>query len=77
MFKLQEKDADGGFIITGPLKTDQVFKVEFDSQSRTGFRGLPKEFESLVGVFTPEEIKKDPEAVLLAVEKTINKGEEN
>eukprot|EP00347_Sterkiella_histriomuscorum_P014808 403359448 len=76
LFKLSEKQDDGGFVITGPLKTDQVFKVEFDASSRTGFKGLPKEFESLVGVFTKEEIQKDPEAVLLAVEKTINREDE-
>lgn len=56
LFKLSEKQADGGFVITGPIKTDQVFKVEFDATSKTGFKGLPKEFESLVGVFTKEEI---------------------
>ncbi|CDW79030.1 serine threonine protein kinase [Stylonychia lemnae] len=69
---LTEQDQDGGFVISGPLKTDQVFKVEFDAKSKTGFKGLPAEFEQYVGVFTREEIEKDPEAVLLAVEKTIN-----
>lgn len=65
LFKLSTaKDGDGGFVISGPLKTDQVFKVEFDPKSKTGFKGLPKEFESLVGVFTHDEIQKDPEAVL-------------
>lgn len=54
-----------------------MFKVEFDATSKTGFKGLPKEFESLVGVFTKEEIQKDPEAVLLAVEKTINIEEQS
>jgi len=41
-----------------------LFKVEFDETSATGFKGLPKEFESYLGVFTKEEIKENPEAVL-------------
>jgi len=38
--------------------------VEIDEESATGFKGLPKEFESYLGVFTKEEIAKDPEVIL-------------
>jgi hypothetical protein len=74
---ITEKDQDGGFVISGPLKTDQVFKVEFDAKSKTGFRGLPEEYAPYVeGIFTHEEIINDPEAVLIAVGKTIFNNEE-
>jgi hypothetical protein len=51
-----------------------VFKVEFDS--KLGFKGLPKEFESYASAFTPKEIEENPKEVLMAIEKTINRPDE-
>lgn len=55
-------------MISGPTKTDQLFKVEFDETSATGFKGLPQEFEHYLGVFTKDEIKQNPEAVLQSIQ---------
>lgn len=39
-------------MISAPNKVDKVFKVELDEKSDNGFKGLPKEFEEFMKIFS-------------------------
>jgi hypothetical protein len=47
LFKLKTTTEEGKYIISNPMKGDNVFKVEYDKKKHV-FKGLPKEFEALM-----------------------------
>ena len=66
----------GAFLISNPQNVKHVeFKVEVDPQSKTGFKGLPPEFEALLltGNISRDEVLNNP-ADTLQVLKFYNEG---
>ena len=52
--------------ISAPTQFEQVFKVEVDPNSKTGFKGLPPELEAMLlgGCITSDEARQNPQDVV-------------
>jgi len=67
MYIIEQKNADGAYIISAPQRAEKEFAVKFDYKLGK-LVGVPKELEAYVDGFKPEDFDKNPQAVIDAME---------
>ena len=59
MYIIQEKNAEGAYMISAPQRAEKTFQVKFDYKLGK-LVGLPKELEPYIDGFKPEDFEKNP-----------------
>jgi hypothetical protein len=75
MYIIQEKNAEGAFMISAPLRVEKAFAVKFDYKLGK-LVGLPKELEPYAEGFKPEDFNNNPQDVMDAMEAARKLAEE-
>lgn len=75
LYQIQEKNAEGEYMISAPSGAVKTFQVKFDFKLGK-LVGLPQELEPYAVGFKPEDFEKNPQAVMDAMEATRKYDEE-
>lgn len=71
MYIIQEKNDEGGFVISAPKGSEKVltFDVFFDKKQGKVV-GLPEDLQAFAEGFSAEDMLRNPEEVMKAIQRT-------